>query len=568
MYYYLAAAELAKGHTDSTLFWLDHRAAFQFTQHKDQALTFRLQLLRANVLNRKNERAKALELQLAGLQQAEARNDTLAIAYFQNFLAATYLNTGDRVRARQALQNGLQILGLARDRERAEIYATLQSNKALWFASAPFDSLPLLRDSIRLAAENLIKYSANYGFHWLQASGLSIRAMQHVINKNYDSAEKDFISALNIHERIGDPLYVVHDLERLGALYYVQKKYDTSIHYFNRAIRLEQNSQNHENLSSLYSALSAAYRAKGDMKSYAEHLEKLIINLDSSNRINSAGKIAEIESKYQVQKIETELARQKLNLYRQNLLFYGLTALVLAITAAGWLGFKRFKRKQAESQKFALEKAEKALVEARENERRRIAADLHDHLGIQAHTVLYHAEQLREKPADARKLSDQLHDTAREMLYNLRETVWALKHEEVTADVLWVRIIHFCQRTASQFPNTKILAQGSKPSSTPFGAERSLNVMMIVMEAMNNALRHANANTIIVQSEPANDEWVIHIQDNGKGFQLGKNSAEIEGNGLQNMKQRASKMGATFKITTAQEMGSAVMISIPLKHIS
>ncbi len=565
MHYYLAASKLAKGLTDSTLLWLDQRPELQPMYYDDQTLQWRLQLLRANALNRKNERSKALELQLDGLKWAEKLNDTLAIAYYQNYIGATYLNSNERAKSKHAWLLGLQVVTPPNQRDRAEIYATLHSNKALWFVNAPVDSINILRDSLEYSVAEVIRYSKRYGFHWLHASALSVRAMQRMFLKDTVHAREDLFTALQIHQQIGDPLYIVHDLGRIGGFFLAGKQFDSGIAYLNQAIRLAQRSEHHEGMVDLFAALSFAYKAKGDMPGYVENLEKLLVSLDSSYSVNTAGKIKEIESRYQLQKIETELANQKLNLYRQNLLFYGLLLLGLGLILMVWLIFRRYKRKQLLAHQQALLKTEIALHEAKESERQRIAADLHDHLGIQAHAVLYQAEKIREFPEHVNHLSHRMHDLAREMLYGLRETVWALKHDEVTAEVLWVRIIHFCRRTATQFPEMEIQSMGQKPPAFPLSAERSLHLMMILMEGMNNALKHSGASRVQVKSEVGGEHWLLCISDNGKGFAYGMEAVANEGNGLQNMKERSAKLGAQIEIITGPQKGTVIKIVIPFK---
>jgi len=163
---------------------------------------------------------------------------------------------------------------------------------------------------------------------------------------------------------------------------------------------------------------------------------------------------------------------------------------------------------------------EAAVVTAEDNQRKRIAADLHDNLGVQANAILYGTELLIQENEEKGVLVNNLHDTAKDMLVSLRETLWAMKTADVTAAEVWLRIINFSKQMQRYYQAISITTSGTVPDDFYMNSAKALNAVLIVQEAVNNAARHAMAAIILIKSEPGAGAWQIEIMDDGKGFDI------------------------------------------------
>src|SRR6202012_577726 len=184
-----------------------------------------------------------------------------------------------------------------------------------------------------------------------------------------------------------------------------------------------------------------SYHLKGDSKNYEDILEKEIRLTDAFYQENSAQAIADFETKYQVQKKEATIAQQQLALVRGNYLFYGSVIIAALGATIAFLIFREFRRKQKlklqqmhEEEKLL---SEKAVAEAEETERRRIAADLHDNLGAQLSFIKRNVDFIMDQPAgfrqeDERKYLSSVNDIAQNAMIDLRETLWVLNKDEVS----------------------------------------------------------------------------------------------------------------------------------------
>jgi signal transduction histidine kinase/ligand-binding sensor domain-containing protein len=199
-------------------------------------------------------------------------------------------------------------------------------------------------------------------------------------------------------------------------------------------------------------------------------------------------------------------------------------------------------------------------------QRERISRDLHDNLGVQANAIFYGTELLMQNTGKV-DLIGQMHDTAKDMLLVLRETLWAMKSTSVETTVLWMRILNFIKSLGAYYPSVKITALEMSPVKSSMGASAALNVILIVQEAINNSIRHAEASRIDVQSELTTEgHWKIEITDDGKGFDNQAIRERPESYGLDNMAERAKESGLLFEIISAPASGTRVKLMAHLGH--
>lgn len=189
-------------------------------------------------------------------------------------------------------------------------------------------------------------------------------------------------------------------------------------------------------------------------------------------------------------------------------------------------------------------------------ERERISRDLHDNIGLHANTILYNTELL-----ESQKLPDEIMNSlrfaAKDIIASLRETVWAFKKETYSAEECLLRLRNYVQVLDDYHPQIVLKVIGKAPRQKTLSHSHALNLVLMVQEAITNAIKHANASIIIVHSIDS-QSWEIKIEDNGKGFDTNR---ATYGNGLENLGYRAneSKFDLTIYSNTA---GTMVNITI------
>jgi len=202
-----------------------------------------------------------------------------------------------------------------------------------------------------------------------------------------------------------------------------------------------------------------------------------------------------------------------------------------------------------------------------QSQRERISRDLHDNLGAQANAIFYGTELLKQNGIDGHQLVNNLHDTAGDMLTVLRETLWAMKINEVEATDLWLRVLNFSRKIGMYYLDIKMNISGAPPAMLAINASMALNIILIVQEAINNAIRHSEASVISVSSYSNEHSWRIEIVDDGKGFDLLALKKKAESYGLDNMAERARESNIQFAINSVPSHGTKVFLEINLQNI-
>lgn len=396
--------------------------------------------------------------------------------------------------------------------------------------------------------------------------------------EKFDEAETALLQMMATRKKTDGASIVVEDNLQLADFYAGTGQLDKAIALCRNNLDTgsrygSEDGQTHAHTSSVpvrllyYEALARYYKQARNNVAYEETLEQIIAAKDTVYRINSAEALAEVEAKYELQKKETLIAQQQLDITKRKYLFYGSLVLVAVICISAFIIFKNYRKKQRLVMEFALreerEQSLRAINEAEENERKRIAADLHDNLGAQVNALLYGTGQLQEQ-TNQPALVNNLHFIASDMLQSLRETIWAMKQTDVAAAQLWLRVISFSKRLGLVFKRTRMTTSGDIPPDVVLPAARALHIILIVQEAVNNAIRHANAQSITIVSSYNAAKWTISVKDDGRGFDPVQEALKQEGSGLANMKHRAAVADADFTLQSDEQSGTTVSLIIPL----
>lgn len=517
----------------------------------------KLLALKGRVLDRGFRRFDMINENLRRLQECEQYNDTLCLVMTMNSMGWGYLELGKNGDALNWLRRALQLN--YSDSTALKKYNCLYSNTALVFHRLG------MQDSAEYYIGIAIKYARETETLTFLANALSFKAQIYMRTSKLAIARASLNEVVQIRKQLGDAYYILYDMVELAGFYASEKDHAKSIELCNEGIKIAYQSGLKTKLPELYGLLANNYEALGNQSESLKTLKKLVLIKDSLNNISTAS-LSDIETKYQVQKKENVIMKQQFDLTKKNYLLFGSLLVLLVGIAAAYFIFRESRRRNKLKLQVMRDEekriATQAVAEAEEAERKRIAADLHDNLGAQANAILYSTELLQHDNVEKELLVNDLHDTAREMLTSLRETLWALKNTSVAASDVWLRLINFTKQLGRHYSSVKITAEGSAPALR-LSSTKALNIVFIMQEAMSNAVRHSGAESISVISEYSNDSWKLEVVDNGKGFDMIAAKKKPESYGLGNMFERAVAVGAEIKIQSAGVQGTRVELNVP-----
>jgi signal transduction histidine kinase/ligand-binding sensor domain-containing protein len=199
--------------------------------------------------------------------------------------------------------------------------------------------------------------------------------------------------------------------------------------------------------------------------------------------------------------------------------------------------------------------------------RTRIATDLHDDIGSSLSQIAILSELARRKIENADlQAAGPLSDIAAvsgELVDAMSDIVWSInpKHDHVSnlehrmrrfaADVLTARSIGLEFRATATQPDLRI------------GADIRRQIFLIFKEAVNNIARHSRASLAIVEFSVAQEHLVLQVTDNGTGFDP---AGVAEGNGLFNIRKRASDLGGTVVFESLSNRGTTLTLRVPFTY--
>ena len=206
--------------------------------------------------------------------------------------------------------------------------------------------------------------------------------------------------------------------------------------------------------------------------------------------------------------------------------------------------------------------AEKNQRLAVSEERQRLARELHDSVTQALYAVTLYADAAR------RSLESKKYDTtalhlkevtvmAREAMGDMRSLIFELHPPKLEKAGLVAALearIDAVEMRAGLKP--QVLVKGKEQRFSPMVEEE---LFRIVLEALNNVIKHARAQSVQVTLEYG-DELVLFIQDDGKGFESALTTGGV---GLRSMRERAKKVGAMLSITSEINKGTTVTVSLP-----
>ncbi|MBC6367180.1 tetratricopeptide repeat protein [Algoriphagus sp. AK58] len=318
-----------------------------------------------------------------------------------------------------------------------------------------------------------------------------------------------------------------------------------------------------------YFELISAYASMGQPDSSRYYSNLYQQTLRSKVEKESREVVAELETKYQTELKDLQIAEQQLQIRNQNLLIFGSLGLAFILGVVGYLLYSQQKLKNRQLQQESELKAALAQLETQnklQEQRMLISRDLHDNIGAQLTFIISAIENLKYFEPIKEQLTaryDSIANFTKQTITELRDTIWAMNSGQVTWDSLILRIQDYLQKareSKSSMHFDCVISENLDPQSL-LNSSDSIQVLRIVQEAVQNAVKYSDASRVEIKFHSTKKDHVVIIHDNGRGFDQG---TIILGNGLYNMQKRAEELGGTVEIKSGLGQGTKVKLEWPL----
>jgi signal transduction histidine kinase len=301
------------------------------------------------------------------------------------------------------------------------------------------------------------------------------------------------------------------------------------------------------------------YRGVGEYKKAIDLMEDYMAINDSTNVEETQEKILEFNNKLKKAESEKVILEKEVEINKQKTWLYLLSISGIALLLLGFLFYRyQNKKQEAKSQQIKLLEQEnefvavKSSLEGQLNERVRISKEIHDDLGSSLTSISLLTEVLKTK-VDGVKVPEvgKISATSARMVDSMNEIVWALNVHNDTLDSLVAFIRKYARDFLQDTPIKLVFEEDVNQDFTLQGNVRR-SIYLVVKEAINNVVKHADAQQVKLNIHTDNNKLTIVIEDDGKGINEEKKS--VFGNGLRNMKQRIEDIGGTFAMYQTKGM--------------
>ncbi len=435
-----------------------------------------------------------------------------------------------------------------------------------------FQKAKLYADSATVYYSDRFDFSLKQNYFLLKAG-----TFQNI--SQFDSAVYYFQKAYENGKTAGSRWNMTEPLMQIGYIHLQQKNYTDAEKFVKMGLEIAEADSVMVFMKEGYGTLSDIYAGSGRYKEAHDYLTRFNTIKDSLQSEERKKFALDLEKKYevekhtaQIQQLEAEKRIQELSLREKILIIQSLLGILFTILVVGLLILRNYRQKQKLQQqqieKLEAEKllaATEAVLKGEEQERSRLAKDLHDGLGGLLSGIKYSFQNMKENliltPENAGVFERSL-DMLDSSINEMRRVAHNLMPESVYRFGLDSAIRDYC----ADIHNTGILhiKYQSFGMDTPIpDLSVSVSVYRIVQELVNNILKHAEASYAFVQITRSDSALFVDVEDNGKGMDPDVISGK-GGMGWRNINSRVEYLKGTLSLESSEGRGTSIHIEFPL----
>lgn len=387
-----------------------------------------------------------------------------------------------------------------------------------------------------------------------------------MMQKRYDESLKYVEACLAIRRQMKDTFALALTYSDMGSLLIEMGEYEKAAQSIAQGNLLANHLKYPGLLANNYQLLSDMHKKQGHYQQALDFAAKATTLRDSVFNLAKAEQIAELNTKYETERKEQQIALQKIALSRKNYIIGGI-AIILALGA--FLGVSLHNRnklkQEARLQEAILrqqELASRAILEAEENERQRIGQDLHDGVGqMMSAAKINLAAFLSDLPVpdEAERLRvDNILSLIDESCKEVRAVSHSMMPNALLKAGLASAVREFLNRIDSKVLEVNLYTEGLDER-----LDTTVETVLyrVIQECVNNVIKHAGASRLDISIIKDEDGLSATVEDNGKGFDTSDTSIR-NGIGLKNIETRIQYLKGEVTFDSSPGHGTATIINI------
>ena len=550
-----------------------------------------------------NNYNKSKEYALKNLAIAEKNKDNVLLAKAYNNITAVYTHFGNN---KQAIDYALKCLALSEKTKDsidfAARYATVsntylnlnQYEKTILYAKKAtelanrFDQKEEMWAGLNnlgaaYSSEHKLDSAIYYGIKQLDFAqkekyvdgiiyALSNLCFRYFLKGDLLNLKKKIATLCSIENQMSDSIIIAQMYVAKALPHILRKDYAPAKILLDSSIAISVRANAADALGNAYNTYAKLYFMQNKVKEaedYAYKYDSLqsVANLNELNFYTG-----EMEVKYETEKKEAQIELQQTQLRQRSLLNYfliaGAIALLFILLLTYWNYKNRQKLQQAKIDELENEKhltATEAVLKGEEQERTRLAKDLHDGLGGMLSGIKYSLSNMKENlimtPGNAQAFErsiDMLDSSIKEM----RRVAHNMMPEMLVKYGLNIALQEYC----AEINNSGVVQMNYQPigmEGVNFEQTVALTICRIVQELVNNTIKHAAAQNILVQPHVSDENKFLSltVEDDGNSFDTAL-LKDAKGIGWTNIQNRVEFLKGTIDIKSTPGNGTSILIEI------
>jgi signal transduction histidine kinase/predicted negative regulator of RcsB-dependent stress response len=581
----IASAHLALGEWYRT---------FHDTQSAEKYLTMAKDALKKDTINRESRKLLAMtRINLAmvlgdkGYAQLQVEEFLKAIPLLETLnepaiMGGTYQNLGDiffnKAQYKTAITYYNKSLDTYADSSRFSeeiISRHLSLSSCMYY----LDSLPQMEKHLADAKKKLDSMPGDSTIQW--ASYFDYQGQLDQKHQLYLKATTMFNSGLSIARRYQDNPAICKNLYSLAKLYNRLGQYDLAMSLMNEYNTLASSMKDYPfHLHALDLMADIAYKQHDPDQGY-QFLRKYINLADSEQEQQVTAKLHELETQFQtsekerrILQLQHENERQEFALQKNRLLISLMIVIMISLLVVAGLSYlfyrngRKLLAQQEQLHQFEVDRIRQehhisllsAMLEGQEQERTRLARDLHDGLGGLLSGIKLELSTIPTTPElDAKhtKVNNTL-QRLDDAMDELRRIARSMMPEILIKYGLGEATVEYCRGLKKTGVNN-IVCQVYNFHTDSMKHTRQVVLYRIMQELVNNAIKHAAASQILVLLQQTGDTIFLTVEDDGKGFDTSQGN-KLKGAGLANIQARVDFLGGKMEIQSETGTGTAITI--------
>lgn len=548
---------------DSAQIVLEQSAKLLPKVTQDSTLYFEQEIAQAALVMRLGDNQAALHAFLSALPYFEKQNDfkNQALTFYQLGICHYFLNR--RLVSEDYFLKAYKLKNLLSTRIQTKI---LQNLGTIYLEEGMKQNQT---DLFLKAIANYEEASAIY----LQKNQItelslcqSLLGEAYIQLKDYSKALEIVNGAINYGKQAQNDEHIAFALIKKSSVLHLLKDDANALKTIDKAINIYKKAKDKNSLMYAYNQKKLSLDTTEQFKASAKLADTIwSITVQIYNERIADG-ITEMETKHKTAEKEKEIAEQQIEIQNKNIfsLILGGSIFLLTIVIVGLFKRHQFKQKQFQKEMDLKDALAQIKTQNRLQEQRlEISRDLHDNIGAQLTFIISSIDNLtrisKETSDEFKTKLTNISGFTSETIGQLRDTIWAMNKNHISIDELFGRILSYIEKVKKVKPDLLFEINRNLPKDLVFTSVEGMNLFRVIQESINNTIKHASASKIGLSIAQKENEIIIDINDDGKGFDV----KEVTfGNGLSNIETRISSIDGNVFIQSDLDKGTQIKITL------